>query len=268
MLDIAIAIFIGVLTLTTAFLGIYVTLHPAGSDRAKLWYKLGFLVCGLFGCALIGVQTARNNQAQNELKSQLGRIEKNTVEPPKVQVNLPQVVIPPPQVIFQGKILAAVPDKSAPTVSLFFSESLRIPMRQREILKGENILQVQRDMLQEPSNIVYSLKVPLGQDLSSLNGNIILRNTAPISLKKALASVTCNLPVKTKTIGGHEFNANQFSVDVSDLRSFRETDMEDFLSFTIDASKERRAIVIVTITSDSMPTQIASVMGEFVPATR
>lgn len=101
MLDIALAVLLGVLTLVTAYLGVHVTLHPVQSHREKWAYKIGFSVCGLAACILIGIQTYRNNAAQQELHSEISRIqndtvriEHNTEQPPRVQVN-----IPPPTII-------------------------------------------------------------------------------------------------------------------------------------------------------------------------
>ena len=97
MLDIAIAVLLGALTLLTAFLGVYVTLHPVESDHSRKRYKIGFCACGLFACVLIGLQAYRNTQAQAATQKQLTQIEHNTKEPPKVEVNVqpsqPQVTV-------------------------------------------------------------------------------------------------------------------------------------------------------------------------------
>jgi hypothetical protein len=98
MLDIVLAIALAIFTLATAYLGVHVTIHPAETDKGKLAYKLAFGVCGLVACVLIGVQSYRNVMAQRALTAQMSRIEGNTKEPPKVQVNVPpaQIVMPPP----------------------------------------------------------------------------------------------------------------------------------------------------------------------------
>jgi hypothetical protein len=99
MLDIGISVAIGLVTLITAYMGAHVTLHPAESAEARILYKLMFAACGAVACVLIGWQTYRNNEAQTNLKEQLAQIERNTKEPPRVQVNVPpaQVVINPPE---------------------------------------------------------------------------------------------------------------------------------------------------------------------------
>jgi hypothetical protein len=89
MLDIHIPIFVAAFTLVTAFLGMHVTLHPAETQQQKVWYKIGFLVCALVGCILVGVQAWRNNHAQGKLQAEIDRIEINTKQPPKVEVNVP-----------------------------------------------------------------------------------------------------------------------------------------------------------------------------------
>ena len=95
MLDIVLAIALGAITLVTTHL----TMHPAETVRARNLYKAGFVLCGIVALFLIGLQAHRNNTAQSNLKEQLGRIEKNTKEPSKVQiVNNPapiQVVVVP-----------------------------------------------------------------------------------------------------------------------------------------------------------------------------
>lgn len=67
MLDVGIAVALAVVTLMTAYLGVYVTLHPAESDRARLKYKLGFWACGVLAIGLIAWQASRNVQTQREL---------------------------------------------------------------------------------------------------------------------------------------------------------------------------------------------------------
>ena len=78
----------------TAYLGVHVTLHPVESAPARRWYKIGFCGCGVCACVLIGVQAYRNAQAQAATQKQLTQIERNTKEPPRVEVN-----VPPPTVI-------------------------------------------------------------------------------------------------------------------------------------------------------------------------
>lgn len=103
MLDILLSVLLGVLTLVTAYFGVHVTLHPVQSHREKWAYKIGFTICGLAACVLIGIQTYRNSAAQQRLQAEVThiqndtvRIERNTEQPPKVQVN-----VPPPSVVVQ-----------------------------------------------------------------------------------------------------------------------------------------------------------------------
>jgi hypothetical protein len=97
MLDIVISVALGAIMLVTAYLGVHVTLHPAESPRATKFYKVGFAACALVACVLIGWQSYRSVRAQDVLQSQLSSIEKNTKEPPKVQIN--NTVTPAPVTI-------------------------------------------------------------------------------------------------------------------------------------------------------------------------
>jgi hypothetical protein len=97
MLNIAIAVATAALMLTTAYLGVHVTLHPADSEGSKRNYKIGFSACATAACVLIGIQAYRTNKAQSAVDVKLGKIEKNTEEPPKVQVTnvVPQARVEP-----------------------------------------------------------------------------------------------------------------------------------------------------------------------------
>jgi len=94
MLDIVIAIALMGDSVLMAYLGVHVTLHPADSDKTRFRYKVGFGLCALLACALIGWQTYRNDVAQSELKQELSRIESNTKTPPRVNVNVPPLTLP------------------------------------------------------------------------------------------------------------------------------------------------------------------------------
>ena len=108
MLDIGIAVLGAFVMLVTAYLGVHVTLHPAQTDKHKLAYKLGFGVCALLSCGLIGTQAYRNNKTQAGLQAAIDRIEKNTKESPKVIVNIPPIVMPAP-IVQQVASLAPKP---------------------------------------------------------------------------------------------------------------------------------------------------------------
>jgi hypothetical protein len=64
MADMWIAVANGALTLLTAYLGVHITMHPARTNRAKTFYKVAFVVCGLVICVLIALQTLRAGKAQ------------------------------------------------------------------------------------------------------------------------------------------------------------------------------------------------------------
>lgn len=80
-----------------AYLGVHLTMHPTDSARHKWLYKAAFISCGLLMCSLIGIQTYRNNQAQDQLRAELDSIKKNTEQPPKVEItnNIPEQKLPP-----------------------------------------------------------------------------------------------------------------------------------------------------------------------------
>jgi hypothetical protein len=98
-LDVVLAILVGVVTLVIAYLGVHVTLYPAESNKEKREYKVAFSVLGLLACAIIGLQTYRNDQSQEALKSQVSRLQSgvsqiatNTKQPPRVEVNIPATI--------------------------------------------------------------------------------------------------------------------------------------------------------------------------------
>lgn len=80
MLDIVIAVLLGIFTLVTAYLGVHVTIHPAETEKGKWRYKSAFILCGTAACTLIGIQTYRNNDAQAAVRSQINRIDRNTIK--------------------------------------------------------------------------------------------------------------------------------------------------------------------------------------------
>lgn len=110
MLNIILAVAQAIVALIGAYLGVHVTLHPPGESAKKSRaYKVGFIACGVVATVLIAVQAYRNDTSQTALQRQLGRIEHNTTEPPKVQVNVPPAQVqflPSPQL---EKIVPPVP---------------------------------------------------------------------------------------------------------------------------------------------------------------
>ena len=99
MVDIWIAVALGLLTASHGLLGVHVTLHPAQTHPQKNAYKCAFIVCALAICGLIFVQGLRNKRSQDALSTSLGVIAKNTSTPPQVINNLPapQVILEAPQ---------------------------------------------------------------------------------------------------------------------------------------------------------------------------
>lgn len=85
MLDIAISASLAALTMAMAYLGVHVTLHPPNeSPRAQFWYKVGFLICGLFAIALVIAQGVRSRNSQGraakeiyDLKGSLSSVQAN-----------------------------------------------------------------------------------------------------------------------------------------------------------------------------------------------
>jgi hyperosmotically inducible periplasmic protein len=94
---ILIAAGIAVLTTLMAYMGVHVTLHPPETQRSRLMWKVGFSVVAMAGIALVAAQTRNNAVEQQTLRDEMARIEKNTRQPPTVQVTVPpaQVVISP-----------------------------------------------------------------------------------------------------------------------------------------------------------------------------
>ena len=87
--DIAIAVSTVALMVLMAFLGVYVTMHPAKTKRNRSIYSATFVICGVLACILIGVQTYRNSMAQSSLQSKLESIGINTSKTNKAIRGLP-----------------------------------------------------------------------------------------------------------------------------------------------------------------------------------
>jgi hypothetical protein len=64
MLEIVVAVLLGLDTLVISYLGIHLAIHPAESPHAKLVYKAAFVCCGIAGLVLIGVQAKMSTDAQ------------------------------------------------------------------------------------------------------------------------------------------------------------------------------------------------------------
>lgn len=93
-MDIFLAIAIVFVTALIGYVGVHVTLHPAETPKAKRNYKIIFGALTLVACGLVLWQGILNRHEQNELHSQLNKIQKNTEQPPTVNVNVPPS--PPP----------------------------------------------------------------------------------------------------------------------------------------------------------------------------
>ncbi len=78
-----------------AALGVYVSLKPQPAEK-HIRFIIAFIVLFLGGGVVNVVQTRLASKAQEELKTQLSKIQKNTEQPPTVNV-LPQVVMPKPE---------------------------------------------------------------------------------------------------------------------------------------------------------------------------
>jgi len=99
--DIFIAVLVYTIQSAVAILAVYVTIYPLADHqikhkRAALWI-IGFL--WIAGLTVTGIQQHRSNSSQTALQGRLDAIDKNTKEPPKVQVtnNIspnPVVVLP------------------------------------------------------------------------------------------------------------------------------------------------------------------------------
>ena len=98
MSEILLAVFSALFTLATAYLGVHVTIHPAETDKHKLFYKIAFWACGVIACTFIGIQSYRGVKTQSALQIQLNKIQKNTETPPPTPVvNVyPATQAPPP----------------------------------------------------------------------------------------------------------------------------------------------------------------------------
>lgn len=118
-MDIILAVALFFVTSGTAYLGVRVTLHPAETPSAKRSYKLGFLVLTLCAAGLIVSQSLLNRIEQGKLHAQLDKIQKNTEQPPKVELQIPSMQIPsPPR---QRAIIAAVRNTEGDAI-LFFKD--------------------------------------------------------------------------------------------------------------------------------------------------
>jgi len=52
MLDVAIAVLLGIISIAMAYLGVHLTMHPAESPKARMAYKIAFASCALVEAAL------------------------------------------------------------------------------------------------------------------------------------------------------------------------------------------------------------------------
>jgi len=67
MVDIIVSTCLAVLTIAMAYLGVHVTLHPPNeSPRARLGYKVGFVLCGILAVLLVIVQGVRAGRSQRQ----------------------------------------------------------------------------------------------------------------------------------------------------------------------------------------------------------
>jgi hypothetical protein len=76
-IDISISAALAILTIAMAYLGVHVTLHPAESQRATRWYKIGFSACALSAVTLVVWQGVRAGRSQKDFATQIGSLETN-----------------------------------------------------------------------------------------------------------------------------------------------------------------------------------------------
>jgi hypothetical protein len=108
-MDIVLAICIFVLTAATAYLGVHVSLHPPQTDSQKKHYKVGFGGLTLLAAIAIGYQTYLGRVATDHLQTQLDTIQRNTQQPPVVNVPAPIVTVnSAPQLLPKSKGFLAV----------------------------------------------------------------------------------------------------------------------------------------------------------------
>ncbi|HEY3627372.1 MAG TPA: hypothetical protein VGL00_13850 [Terracidiphilus sp.] len=85
-MDIAIAVLLGAFTISLAYMGLHVTLHPQDSPPSKLRWKVGFGSVALLTCVLIAWQTVRNVSQQAAMTSSLSVV-KGDLELAQKQLN-------------------------------------------------------------------------------------------------------------------------------------------------------------------------------------
>jgi hypothetical protein len=88
-MDIVLAVFSFLFVAGTSYLGVHVTLHPAETPRAKLFYKIAFALGTLLAAIAIGWQAWLGRVSQSGLQRQLEKIQHNTEQPPIVNVAPP-----------------------------------------------------------------------------------------------------------------------------------------------------------------------------------
>jgi hypothetical protein len=113
-MDIVLAVVIFLLTAAMAYLGVHVTLHPEVVETAagKKKYKRLFAVLTAGSAIFIAIQGYSNRENENELRSQLTEIQRNTKTPPSVTVN-----VPPAQIVLTPINPAATPSLAPTTTS-------------------------------------------------------------------------------------------------------------------------------------------------------
>ena len=91
---------IAILTIAMAYLGVHVTLHPPNeSSTARRNYKVGFILCAFASVVLVTWQGIRNGLTESSLEARLNIIQRNTENPPKVEVKIPPISVPAPLII-------------------------------------------------------------------------------------------------------------------------------------------------------------------------
>lgn len=93
-MDVIIAFSLGVVTVVMGYLGIHLTMNLPESPSTRTRYRLAFVLLAIVAVGLNVWQTLRNVNSQQQLQTKLNEIERNTKQPPIVQVS-PQINIPP-----------------------------------------------------------------------------------------------------------------------------------------------------------------------------
>jgi hypothetical protein len=80
MVDILLAVALGLMAAFMAYMGVHMTLTPPKDNKGKTLYRLAFIACALASVALGGLQAKRTTGAQAETTERLKEIERHSAE--------------------------------------------------------------------------------------------------------------------------------------------------------------------------------------------